>query len=94
MFYLYTIFGPILIILFLFIIWKPNLKSFKSWNDNLLKTIPYLFTYCLFIYLIELIGLKDSSWELYSIIFILILSSVLLLIIKLIFYVFSHLKRN
>jgi hypothetical protein len=85
MFYLFTVACPFIILGVLILVWKPNLKSYRVFHNYVLRTLPYLYLYCLFLGLFELAGFTNTSWAFYSVIFFLVIGSLILLLIKWIF---------
>ena len=91
MFYVYTLLYPFIIVVFLFWLWRPELKSIKSWVDSVLKTLPYLFVYTLILSILEHFSLVDSGWVIYSLVFALILVTIIIMGIKLIIHLLTKL---
>lgn len=89
MFYIYTILVPIIIGLIFYYIVKPN--KTKKYLNFFITLIVILFVYALLMYFLEMEKIVTSGWVFYSLIFFLIPSFIIVLILKLIFFL---IKKN
>lgn len=84
MFYIYSIVIPVIIIVLGFYFNKIKLHKFVDYVNVLLKTVPYLFTYTLLLYFLEMENYLSSGWGFYSIMFFLIPATSIMVVIKVI----------
>ena len=85
MFYICTIFVPVLMLLVVYFISNTKPRVFIDYVGLVLKTTPYLFGYSFFLYFLEKENFINTSWTFYSILFFLIPITVITMVIK-IFY--------
>ena len=92
MFYLYTIVVPILILAFNYFFSRIKPEKFIEYVDLLIKTVPHILGYAFFLYFLEREKHINTSWTFYSVLIILIPITVILLIIRLYYFVKSRNK--
>jgi len=90
MFYIYSILLPFLILFLLYFIdGKPRIR--RKIINYLFKSFIALIVYTLLLYFLEMENYIDSGWAVYSLVFFLVLSGVLIIPFKL-YYLFK--KEN
>lgn len=87
MFYLYTIFVPILLLLVNYIFTDPKPKTLINYVGLFLRTSVYLFAYAFMLYFLETEDYIDTSWAFYSILFFLVPVIIIALLIKVFYWI-------
>jgi len=86
MFYVYTILIPILILLLSSYITNPRPKKISDFVNLIFKMIPHFFGYAFFLYFLEMEGYIDTGWTFYTVLFYMILISIIVIILKIFFF--------
>lgn len=72
---------------------KPKPNNFKSFIDFGLKLVPCFLIYSLLLYFVKMNHIIDTGWSYYTILFYLILISIILFLFKL-YYLIKNRKSN
>lgn len=82
MFYIYAIVSPVLVLVVLYYMRKPRLKTFIENVDFLYRGLPFLVVYALILYYLETENLINSGYAFLSIITFLVPLTIILFAIK------------
>lgn len=87
MFYLYTILGPVLILLINYSKIKPKPRRVNEYAGAFLLSSPHLFGYAFFLYFMEKENHINTSWTFYTVLFFSIPFTLIALLIKIIYWI-------
>lgn len=93
MFYLLSVFIPIIILLIFYFINRHALNTMVSYVNLVFKTLPFFFIYSFVVYYIETRGLVNSGYATLAIITFLVPISIIIVILKIIFW-YKDFKRK
>jgi hypothetical protein len=87
MFYIYTLLLPAFILGISYFLTNPKPKKIREYLNLSFKTLPSLFGYGFFLYFLEMENLGDTGWAFYSVMFFLVPTSVIILFLKLFYWI-------